>query len=139
MTNLLNINKSPKHLNKFINIDLKNLTKWLNANKISLNVSKTEMILFRPKRKSMYFNLKIKLNRKQLCEINSVKHLGIRIDNKLNWKAHINDIALKLIRANAMPYKVRDFVDAGILNQFIMPYLSRIFIIHVFYGDRMCA
>ena len=26
-TNLLNINKSPKHLNKFINIDLKDLTK----------------------------------------------------------------------------------------------------------------
>ena len=26
-TNLLNINKSPKHLKKFINIDLKNLTK----------------------------------------------------------------------------------------------------------------
>ena len=58
-TNLLNINKSPKHLNKFINIDLKNLTKWLNANKISLNVSKTEMVLFRPKRKSMDFSLKI--------------------------------------------------------------------------------
>ena len=139
MTNLLNINKSPKRLNKFINIDLKNLTKWLHANKISLNVSKTEMVLFRPKSKSMYFNLKIKLNRKQLYETNSVKHLGIRIDNKLNWKAHINDIALKLIRVNAMLYKVRDFVDAGILNQFIMPYLTRIFIIHVFYGDRMCA
>ena len=45
-----------------------------------------------------------------------MKHLGIRIDNKLNWKAHINDIALKLIRANAMLYKVRDFADAGILN-----------------------
>ena len=45
-----------------------------------------------------------------------MKYLGIRIDNKLNWKAHINDIALKLIRANAMLYKVRDFVDAGILK-----------------------
>ena len=96
------------------------------------------MVLFIPKR-SMDFNLKIELNGKQLYETNSVKHLGIRIDNKLNWKAHINDIALKLIRVSAMLYKVRDFVDAGILNQFIMPYLTRIFIIHVFYGDRMCA
>ena len=75
------------------------LTKWLNANTISLNVSKTEMVLFRPKRKSMDFNLKIKLNGKRLYEANSVKYLVIRIDNKLNWKAHINDIALKLIRA----------------------------------------
>ena len=41
-----------------------------------------------------------------------MKYLGIRIDNKLNWKAHINNIALKLIRVNAVLYKVRDFVDA---------------------------
>ena len=113
-TNLLNINKSPKHLNKFINVDLKNLTKWLNANKISWNVSKTEMVSFRPKRKSMDFNLKIWLNGKQPYETNSLKYLGIRIDNKLNWKAHVNDIALKVIRANAVLYKVRDFLDARI-------------------------
>ena len=50
----------------------------------------------------MDFNLKIKLHGKQLHETNSVKYLGIRIDNKLNWKAHINDNALKLIKASAM-------------------------------------
>ena len=49
-TNLLNVNKSPKHHNKFINIDLINVTKCLNANKISLNVLKTKMVLFRPKK-----------------------------------------------------------------------------------------
>ena len=74
------------------------------------------MVLVRPKRRCMDFNLKIKLNGKHLYETNSMKYLGIRIDNKLNWKAHINDIALKLIRGNAMLYKCRDFVDAGILK-----------------------
>ena len=53
---------------------------------------------------------------KRLYETNSVKYLGIKIDNKLNWKVHINDITLKLIRVNAMLYKVRDFVDTGILK-----------------------
>ena len=57
------------------------------------------MLLFRPKRKSMDFNLKIKLNGKRLSEANSVKYLVVRIDSKFNWKAHVNDIALKLIRA----------------------------------------
>ena len=47
----------------------------------------------------MDFNLKIKLNGKRLYEANSVKYLVVRIDSKFNWKAHINDIALKLIRA----------------------------------------
>ena len=45
-----------------------------------------------------------------------MKYLGIRIDSKLDWKAHIDDIALKLIRANSLLYKGRDFVNAGILS-----------------------
>ena len=40
-------NFSIKKLNKMLNKDLMNLTNWLNANKISLNVGKTEMILFK--------------------------------------------------------------------------------------------
>ena len=50
-TNLLYTNSSIKKLNKILNKDLKNLTNWLNANKISLNVDKTEMILFKPIKK----------------------------------------------------------------------------------------
>ena len=40
-----------KKLNKAVNCDLRNLTNWRNGNKISLNVSKTELILFQPKMK----------------------------------------------------------------------------------------
>ena len=47
-TNLLYTNNSIKNPNKFLNKDLKNLTNWLNANKITLNFDKTEMILFKP-------------------------------------------------------------------------------------------
>ena len=41
-TNLFYFSKSVYRLNKYVNFDLKNLTYWLNANKISLNVKKTE-------------------------------------------------------------------------------------------------
>ena len=47
-TNLLYTNNSTKKPNKFLNKDLKNLINWLNANKITLNFHKTEMILFKP-------------------------------------------------------------------------------------------
>ena len=45
-TNLLNISNSPKQMQKQVNIDLKLLYKWLIANKISLNCSNTELIIF---------------------------------------------------------------------------------------------
>ena len=64
----------------------------------------------------MVFNLKRKLNGKWLDETNSVKYIGIRIDSKFNWKTHIDDIALKVIRANAMLYKVRDFFNTEIYH-----------------------
>ena len=46
-TNLLITGKSLKSIKKHTNIDLKLLCNWLKANKISLNSSKTEAILFR--------------------------------------------------------------------------------------------
>ena len=50
-TNLIIINKSLKRLKKLLNIGLEYLANWLNANKISLNISKTESIIFKPKGK----------------------------------------------------------------------------------------
>ena len=110
-TNLLHINDSIKKLNKAVNSDLRNLTNWLNANKISLNVSKTELILFKPKMKKLDFDLKLKLNGKRIYPTKSVKCLGIKIDENLTWIDHINDTAIKLNGANAMLFKVREFVN----------------------------
>ena len=50
-TNLLLLTNSIEKLNKLINIDLKNLSNWLNSNKTSLNVEKTETIIFKSRRK----------------------------------------------------------------------------------------
>ena len=59
---------------------------------------------------------KIQLNDKRLNPTDSVKYLGVRIDNKLNWKEHVNDITMKLIRANAILHNIRDFVNKDILK-----------------------
>ena len=72
-TNLLHVSKSIKKLNKFVNCDLKNLSNWLHANKISLNVSKTELIIFKPRMKKVDFDLKLKLNGERLYPAKSVK------------------------------------------------------------------
>ena len=60
--------------------------------------------------------MKIKLNGKRLYPTDSVKHLGLKIDSKLNRKSHVNVIATKVNQANSMLYKVKDFVNANILR-----------------------
>ena len=66
LLSLQHISNSIKKLSKFVNFDLKNLSNWLNANKISLNVSKTELIMFKPRIKKVDFGLKLKLNQKRI-------------------------------------------------------------------------
>ena len=83
-TNLFHTNKSVKNLNKLVNHDMKQLNNWLSANKISLNVEKTELVIFKSPRKVLSDEIKIKLTGKRLYPSNSVKYLGVRIDKFLH-------------------------------------------------------
>ena len=57
---------------------------WLNANKISLNIKKTELVIFKSKRKQFDCEIKLKLSRKRLFPSDSVKYLGVKIDENLS-------------------------------------------------------
>ena len=115
-TSLLNFNSCVKSINKLVSYDLKNLSNWLRANKISLNVGKTELLLFTSSKKKLDCDLKIKLNGKRLYETDSAKYLGIQIDKRLTWKQQINHVALKLNKANAMLSKLRHVLDIKTLR-----------------------
>ena len=115
-TNLLCLRNSIKKLNKLVNADLKHLLNWLNANKISLNVKKSEMIIFKSKQKKLEDDLKIKLCGKRLYPTESVKYLGVKIDANLTWQQHVNDFSIKLNRANALLFKMRKYVSLKILR-----------------------
>ena len=69
------------------------------------------MILFKPIKKPLDCQLKLKLHGKRLYQTSSVKYLGIKVDQYLNWQDHVNKIAIKLNKDNAMLYKVRQFVN----------------------------
>ena len=115
-TNLFHTNKSVKNLNKLFNHDMKQLNNWLSANKISLNVEKTELVIFKFPRKVLTDEIKIKLTGKRLYPSNSVKYLGVRIHKFLHWHDQVNNIAVKLNRANALLLIIRNYVNMKILR-----------------------
>ena len=67
-------------------------------------------------KKQLDIGLKLKLNGKRLYPTNSVKHLGVEIDENLTWKPHIAGTSSKLNKANAMLSKIRHFVDQKTLK-----------------------
>ena len=95
---------------------MKNLTNWLNTSKISLNIKKTELVIFKHKNKKLECPIKIKLSRERLYPSKSVKYLGLKIDKNLNWKVQTHDIATKLNRGNALLYKIRNYLSFNTLK-----------------------
>ena len=89
---------------------------WLNANRISLNVKKTEMVIFKSKQKKLEGDLKIKLCGKTLYPTESIKYLGVKIDTNVTWQHNVNDLSIKLNRANALLFKIRKYVNPKILR-----------------------
>ena len=76
---LLCLSKSIKKLNKLVNVDLKHPVNRLNANKISFNVKKTEIVILKSKQKKFESDLKIKLCGKRLYPTEGAKYLGVKI------------------------------------------------------------
>ena len=109
-TNILYLSNSIKKLNKLVNTDLKHLVNWLNANIISLNIKKTEIVIFKSNQKKFEGDLKIKLCGKRLYPTESVKYLDVKIDRALSWQYHVNDLSIKLNRANVLLFKMRKYV-----------------------------
>ena len=133
-TNLLNINTTPKRIQKQVNLDLKSLYKWLLANKISLNCSKTELILFhKPGYPIKNFNFNIKINGHKIYPSNCIKYLGIYLDTTLSGNDHCEILEKKLKRANGMLSKVRHYVPRDELKSIYYAIFSS----HMLYGCQV--
>ena len=65
-TNLLFSHKNQTVFRKVPNKDLKSLFEWLCANRLSLNVTKTEFMIFRPPLNSLNDRIVLTLNKTRL-------------------------------------------------------------------------
>ena len=110
---------------------MKNLTNWLNVNKISLNVKNTELVIFKHESKKLKRPIRIRLCRKRFYPSKSVKYLGVKIDENLNWKDHTYDIVTRLNRTNALLYKIRNYISFNTLKAIY----SAIFYSHINYEN----
>ena len=115
-TNLLLIDKSLKKINTLINHDLALLVQWLRANKISLNTSKTEIVIFRPKQKTINKHLNFRISGEKINLSSTVKYLGVILQEHLEWKKHIDTLKLKLNRAIGLLSKIRHYVPKFLLR-----------------------
>ena len=97
------------------------------------------MVIFKSKQEKLEGDLKIKLCGKRLDPPESVKYLSVKIDTNLTWQHHINDISIKLNRANALLFKIRKYVSPKILRSIILLFLTLTYLTAVLSGLRILA
>ena len=101
-------------LEKLVNIELDKLSLWFKENKLSLNVGKTNFVMIHRRRQNI--RLQLKLNGALLEQKDSIKYLGVVIDQKLNWKSHITNCTAKLGKCLWAINKLRQYTTIPILK-----------------------
>ena len=94
-------------LERKVNKELGKLQLWLNVNRLSLNLKKTNYVIFHPFNKPLKHQVTIKIQKIALCQKTHIKYLGVIIDVTLSWKHQIKNITCKIPRAIGIMYKLR--------------------------------
>jgi hypothetical protein len=115
-SNLLFCSKSLKEINNKINHDLSLIVQWLRANNTSLNVDKTELIIFRPTSKKITKNLNFRISGKKIKPTNVTKYLGAHLDEHLNFNYHLKVLKTKLSRNCGLLAKLRYYTSEKLLR-----------------------
>ena len=138
--------------NDIINNELQEICNWFQANKLSVNASKTNYMVFgthHSTRKSIDINqdidiltdsessgsrdvekvkLNVKLDGVSLNRVSSTKFWGVIIDENLTWKNHIDAISKTISRNIGMLTKLKHFVPENIFYSLyctlILPYIN---------------
>ena len=113
-----------------INQELKCLNKWLLANKLTLNVTKTEFMLITTRQKLTFIesNLNINIESQPIRQVKSVKTLGLHLQENLSWTKHTDHISKKVGPALGLLKRIRDLVNFDALliisKALIQPHLD---------------
>src|SRR5579872_6299102 len=89
---------------KIVNSELQILSDWFKVNKLSLNIKKTNYMLFgyRDIPLNDQINVspfQITIENEQIAKVDSTKFLGVIVDKKLTWQQHISSISLKISKS----------------------------------------
>ena len=113
-----------------MNKELKKLHTWLIVNRLSLNIAKTNFVIFHPYNKPLNKKITIKIYKNAISEKDHVKYLGILIDSTLTWRTHIDNLSSKLSKNIGLLYKIRPYIDTKLMKTL---YYSLIYS-HLTYG-----
>ena len=116
-------------ISNILNKELENISIWLEANKLTININTTHYMMFHRTRVTHITRFKIHISNNVIDQSMNTKFLRVISDSKLNWTAHTRLLYIKnkIYKSNGIIFKIRSFLDKHSLRNmyftFICPYL----------------
>lgn len=129
-TSLSAASKSTSELQSHVKCDLDSIHKWLKANKLSLNVTKTEYMYIATSFKLANLGriFPITIGNQPIKRVKSTKCLGVYFDENMSWSKHIDHLSKKVCRSINGLKQARKFVPkqtlVSIYNALTQPYFD---------------
>ena len=102
----------PQSIADILSKELESCRQWLMDNKLSLHLGKTESILFASKRKLKRIeSFDVKCGNETIKHVNSVKYLGLQIDNDLAGNSIVDEIVKKVNSRLRFLYRYKDLLN----------------------------
>ena len=111
-----------------IECELLTIFSWLQTNKIKINFDKSKFMVFSYGKK--YDLESLQLGNNHIARTESIKFLGITIDQNLNFKAHVDTISNKVSKMNGLLFRLNNILPAESLQLLY----SALFVPHLVYG-----
>ena len=106
---------------------LDKLHAWFTVYKLSLNISKTNYVLF-GRRRCIADNVSITMGKSPISRVKVTKFLGVNIDENLTWKDHIFVVKSKLSKTIRIMYRASTFLNQSSLFtlycSLFLPYMT---------------
>jgi len=96
-----------------INSELDQVQTWINANKLSLNVQKTNYMIISNRNQSE--NINISLSGQLIARTSNHKFLGVFIDDKLKFDIHINKLCSEVFQSIGFMRRISYLVPLNVL------------------------
>ena len=130
-TNISFSSNTLSDLEHLINFELQSLNRWLIANKLSLNIAKTEFMVIGSRQRLATFDdpeLCVTVNNASLKQVKSAKTQGMTLDENLTWRDHVEVISKKISSGIGALKRIRGVIDQETAIKayqgFIEPYFS---------------
>ena len=131
-TSIFFSHKDLSQLELIVNDELSKVSDWLVANKLTLNVDKSNFLIISPSIKNKKNEIKLAINNKSIAQKDCIKYLGVLLDKDISWKQHIQQVNLKISKGIGILAKARHYVPPQILRNlyfsFIEPHVNYVLI-----------